>query len=80
MPPLSARCWPRKRWLSGERSVGPQRQSAGWHAGAQWAQIEAAAPRVAAVVRRYLRQLGTFLAPASVDAAENALRQLAPAG
>jgi site-specific recombinase XerD len=32
---------------------------------------------VAAVVRRYLRQLGTFLAPASVDAAENALRQLA---
>jgi hypothetical protein len=32
---------------------------------------------VAAVVCRYLRQLGTFLAPASVDAAENALRQLA---
>jgi site-specific recombinase XerD len=32
---------------------------------------------VAAVMRRYLRQLGTFLAPASVDAAENALRQLA---
>ena len=26
---------------------------------------------------RYLRQLGTFLAPASVDAADNALRQLA---
>jgi site-specific recombinase XerD len=46
-------------------------------ADAEWAQIEAAAPRVAAVVRRYLRQLGTFLAPASVDAAENALRQLA---
>ena len=54
-----------------------QRPAAGWHAGAGWAQIEAAAPRVAAVVRRYLRQLGTFLAPASVDAAENALRQLA---
>jgi site-specific recombinase XerD len=55
----------------------PQRQAAGWHAKAEWSQIEAAAPRVAAVMRRYLRQLGTFLAPASVDAAENALRQLA---
>jgi site-specific recombinase XerD len=55
----------------------PQRQAAGWHAKAEWAQIEAAAPRVAAVMRRYLWQLGTFLAQASVDAAENALRQLA---
>jgi hypothetical protein len=54
-----------------------QRQAAGWHAKAEWSQIEAAAPRVAAVMRRYLRQLGTFLAPASVAAAENALRQLA---
>jgi site-specific recombinase XerD len=36
-----------------------------------------AAPRVTATMRRYLRQLGTFLAPRSVDAAENALRQLA---
>jgi hypothetical protein len=32
---------------------------------------------VAAVIRRYLRQLGTFLAPRSVDAADSALRQLA---
>jgi hypothetical protein len=32
---------------------------------------------VAAVMRRYLRQLGTFLAPRSVDAADSALRQLA---
>jgi len=32
---------------------------------------------VAAVMRRYLRQLGTFLAAASVDVADNALRQLA---
>jgi hypothetical protein len=55
----------------------PERQPAGWHAGAQWAEIAAAVPRVAATMRRYLRQLGTFLAPASVDAAENALRQLA---
>jgi site-specific recombinase XerD len=44
---------------------------------AEWSQIGAAAPRVAAVMHRYLRQLGTFLAPRSVTAAENALRQLA---
>src|SRR5262249_60082822 len=55
----------------------PQQQPAGWRAGAEWAQIAAAAPRVAAVMRRYLRQLGTFLAPRSVDAADSALRQLA---
>jgi site-specific recombinase XerD len=53
------------------------RQPAGWHAGAQWSHIDAAAPRVAAVMHRYLRQLGTFLAPRSVDAADSALRQLA---
>jgi site-specific recombinase XerD len=46
-------------------------------AAADWARIEAAAPEAAAVMRRYLRQLGTFLAPASVDAADNALRHLA---
>jgi site-specific recombinase XerD len=55
----------------------PERQPAGWHAGAQWVEIQGAAPQAAATMRRYLRQLGTFLAPASVDAAENALRQLA---
>jgi site-specific recombinase XerD len=54
-----------------------QRPSPGGHAEAEWAQIEAAAPRVAAVMRRYLRQLGTFLAPRSVEAADSALRQLA---
>jgi len=54
-----------------------ERQPKGWQAGAEWAQIEAAAPGVAVVMRRYLRQLATFLAPASVDAADNALRQLA---
>jgi len=53
------------------------RQAAGWHADAEWAQIQIAAPRVAAVMLRYLRQLGTFLAPRSVDAAEGALRQFA---
>jgi site-specific recombinase XerD len=54
-----------------------ERPSPGSHAEAEWAQIEAAAPRVAAVMRRYLRQLGTFLALRSVDAADSALRQLA---
>lgn len=52
-------------------------QQAGCHANAEWAELEIAAPRVAATMRRYLRQLGTFLAPRSVDAADSALRQLA---
>jgi site-specific recombinase XerD len=59
------------------RAPAASRAVAGSIAAAEWAQIEAAAPLVAALVRRYLRQLGTFLAPASVDAAENALRQFA---
>ena len=54
-----------------------ERQPRGWQAGAEWVQIGAAAPRVAAVMRRYLRQLAMFLAPRSVDAADSALRQLA---
>jgi site-specific recombinase XerD len=53
------------------------RAVAGGIAAAEWAQIAAAAPQVAATAQRYLQRLGTFLAPASVDAAENALRQLA---
>jgi site-specific recombinase XerD len=53
-----------------------ERQPKGCQAEAEWAQIGAAAPQVAEVMHRYLRQLGTFLAPASVDAADNALRQL----
>jgi site-specific recombinase XerD len=65
--------------VSAQSARGPaaSRAVAGSIAAAQWAQIEAAAPLVAALARRYLRQLGTFLAPASVDAAENALRQFA---
>jgi site-specific recombinase XerD len=59
------------------RAPAASRAVAGSIAAAEWAQIEAAAPQVAALVRRYLRQLGTFLAPRSVDAAENALRQFA---
>ena len=46
-------------------------------AAAQWAQIRAAAPQVTATIQRYLQRLGAFLAPASVNAAENALRQFA---
>jgi len=53
------------------------RAVAGTIAAAEWVRIEAAAPQVATLMHRYLRQLGTFLAPMSVAAAENALRQLA---
>jgi site-specific recombinase XerD len=54
-----------------------QHQPPGGQAEAEWAHIGAAAPQVAAVMGRYLRQLGTFLAPRSVEAADIALRQLA---
>ncbi len=57
------------------RAPATGRAVAGSTAAAEWAQIETTAPQVAALVRRYLRQLGTFLAPARVNAAENALRQ-----
>jgi site-specific recombinase XerD len=65
--------------VSGQPARAPAtgRAVAGSAAAAEWARIEATAPQVAALVRRYLRQLGTFLAPASVNAAENALRQFA---
>jgi site-specific recombinase XerD len=56
---------------------GASRAVAGSAAAAEWARIEAAAPQVASLMHRYLRQLRTFLAPMSVAAAENALRQLA---
>jgi site-specific recombinase XerD len=50
---------------------------AGSAAAAQWAQIWAVAPQVAAAIQRYLQRLRAFLAPASVEAAEVALRQFA---
>jgi site-specific recombinase XerD len=53
------------------------RAVAGSAAAAQWAQIRAAVPQVAVTIQRYLQRLGAFLAPASVDAADNALRQFA---
>jgi len=46
-------------------------------AAAQWAQIRAVAPQAAETIGRYLQRLAAFLAPGSVDAAENALRQFA---
>jgi site-specific recombinase XerD len=59
------------------RQAAASRAVAGSIAAAQWALIQAAAPQVTATVQRYLQRLGVFLAPASVEAAENALRQLA---
>jgi len=51
--------------------------AAGSAAAAQWAQIRAAAPQAAVTMQRYLQRLAVFLAPGSVDAADNALRQFA---
>ena len=45
------------------RAPAASRAVAGSTAAAEWAQIEAAAPRWLRSMRRYLRQLGTFLAP-----------------
>ncbi len=53
------------------------RTIAGSTAAAQWAQIHAVAPQVAVTMQRYLQRLAAFQAPASVDVAENALRQFA---
>jgi site-specific recombinase XerD len=44
---------------------------------AEWATIAARAPQMANTMARYLTQVATFLAPRSVDVADNALRQLA---
>jgi len=43
--------------------------------GAQWAAIAAQAPGLASTIGRYLGQIATMLAPASVDAADLSLRQ-----
>lgn len=60
-----------------DRGPAASRAVPGSIAAAQWAQIRAAAPQVAATIQRYLQRLAAFLAPASVNAAENALRQFA---
>jgi site-specific recombinase XerD len=59
------------------RGPAPSRAVPGSIAAAEWAQLRAAAPQVVAVIQRYLQRLAAFLAPGSVDAAENALRQFA---
>ncbi|MDP9116426.1 MAG: tyrosine-type recombinase/integrase [Actinomycetota bacterium] len=43
----------------------------------EWSEIAAAAPQLAETMSRYLRQAATFLAPASVDSADGALRVFA---
>jgi site-specific recombinase XerD len=53
------------------------REPAGSHAAAEWAQIAEAAPQLAATMRRYLTQVAAFLAPRSVEVADASLRQLA---
>jgi site-specific recombinase XerD len=52
------------------------RPAATTRAGRDWADLEVAAPQLAATMGRYLAQIATFLAPASVDVADNTLRQL----
>jgi site-specific recombinase XerD len=52
-----------------------QREPAGSLAAAEWDEIELTVPQLARTMRRYLAQLSTFLAPQSVNAAENVLRQ-----
>lgn len=51
------------------------RAPAGSAADAEWAQLRRAAPAAVSTVGRYLVRLEAFLAPKSVEAAENALRQ-----
>jgi site-specific recombinase XerD len=53
------------------------REPAGSRSAAEWAQIAPGAPQLAATMRRYLGQLATFLAPRSVEVADNVLRQFA---
>lgn len=53
------------------------RTVAGTTAAAQWAQIQAQAPQIAATLQHYLQRLAAFQAPKSVDVAENSLRQFA---
>ena len=62
-------------------SAMPAREDSGQRAGsvaaAEWARLQVTAPQVVLTIHRYLRQLGVFLAPRSVTAAEGALRQFA---
>jgi site-specific recombinase XerD len=59
------------------RAAEDSGQRAGSVAAAEWARLQVTAPQVVLTIHRYLRQLGTFLAPGSVTAAEGALRRFA---
>jgi site-specific recombinase XerD len=58
-------------------AVADETVAVGGPAAEQWAHVRAVAPEVAATIDRYLARLGAFLAPASVEAADSALRILA---
>ncbi|HEX6658242.1 MAG TPA: site-specific integrase [Ilumatobacter sp.] len=54
-----------------------RRQPAGTQAELEWQDIAAHRPELAAAMGRYLTQASTFLAPRSIEVADNTLRQLA---
>lgn len=59
-------------------AVGAEhRVPAGSQAALEWSEIAAQAPQLATTMSRYLTQAATFLAPRSVEVADNTLRQLA---
>lgn len=55
----------------------PEREPVGSQAQIMWAEIAAHSPQMASTMGRYLAQAATFLAPLSIDVADNTLRQLA---
>ena len=57
-------------------AVADETVAVGGPAAEQWAHVRAVAPEVAATIDRYLARLGALLAPASVEAADSALRIL----
>lgn len=58
-------------------TAAARRQPAGTQAGQEWQQIAVRVPDMAATMGRYLNQASTFLAPLSIEVADNTLRQLA---
>ena len=58
-------------------AIPAENRPAGARAAGEWSEICAQAPRLGATMSRYLAQAATFLAPASVESADNAFRQLA---
>ena len=55
----------------------PDREPVGGQAQIMWAEIAAHSPQMASTMARYLAQAATFLAPLSIEVADNTLRQLA---